>query len=367
MQYVIALCLLPYIRVTPINSDTQPHAMLALAAVILVFSITTGRLKLYPISVLVSIFFLIVGVYSGETVQGISLAMLPIGIDFISRQKERKILQGAKIALVFLLVGVVVNIVAEGVLVHLVSNFRTGGSRGFNSFASEASFLGLLGLACALIFHILKAGWRWFWLSGMIVFLSGSAIVIFPFILFVVLIYVRGKKLFLVPVVIVVSILGLKFAAEFDSRFGSIARIAIQNHELVFLDVSFSNRVIRSGGPIIAAYESSFVPHGLSTELKLDLTYLSNQADYYVSRLSSPASVLIYGFGFLSLPVLFLYFYNCRGPVELWVVLLFFSIVNISTATPYLWVLYALPWILKRRERESKRRRFSSTNQRQSA
>lgn len=358
MKYIIAMCLLPYLKISPLNSNTQPHAMLALITAISLPIALTGKINLYPLTAVSSLFFLTFGIASGEIVQGISLAMLPIGIDFISRQDEEDIIFGAKIAIIVLLLGISLNIVAEDILSKFVSNFRSGGYRGMNSFASEASFLGLLGLACGFIFHTLDARKHWFWMSGLVTAFSGSATAIFPFVLMVLLIYIKGKKLLFYPIIIFIILIGFQYSAQTNTRFGGISRTILESPKLIFLDVSFSNRIVRSAGPIVEAYESGFYPQGFTADFEVSLAGLSDRADSTVGRLSNPASALIYGLGFLSFPFIVIYIINSRGPAEVWFILIYFSVVNISTATPYLWIIYAIPWILLRRQQYSKARLF---------
>lgn len=348
MPLLVAVCLLPYFAFTPMATDTQPYALVVLLLFLIAHSLRTGSLPLHPITVLASVFLLVFGLPSGEIVQTVSLAMLPITIDFLSRQRSGAVVSGAKIAVVVLLVGLVLNLVAENLLEIAVSNYRSSESRGFNSFASEPSFLGLVGLSCALIFHVLRAKMVWFLAAILITLSSGSGAAIFPLGLFLAAIFLRGRRILLLPLLLLAFWWGLNYAASFENRFGSVATLLVDTPSLILTDVSFSNRLIRSLGPIYVAFENGFVPHGLSISWDVAIGGLSDEADDKVTRLSSLGSVLLYGLGFLSIPLVYLYLTRARGSLAVWTMIAYFSMANISIATPYLWLVLSIPVLLKR-------------------
>ena len=349
MVILIALSLLPYFKVTPLESDTQPYALFGLMLAIAVSCVQNKSLPIRPSSLILSVLLFLFGLPSGEYSATISLAVFPIAVDYFSRIDAKALSLGVRVAIVFMLVGVVLNIVAEDMLSSLVSNYRSSLFRGMNSFASEPSFLGLMGFAAAVISKSIGLNGIWLTLGGLVVLASGSATAILPFTMYLTLLFLKGRTLLLLPLFFTGLVLGLQYVATMDSRLGMLVSTAIVAPQSILLDESVSNRLIRSGGPLIEAYQDGFVPHGLAASFDINIAGLSDAAGYEVTRLSNVASFLGYGLGFACLPVIGWYLVRSKAQIELWFSLLVFSVVNISIATPYLWILFSLPWIEYRR------------------
>ena len=353
MPFLVALLFLPYFKLTPMGSDTQPYVLATLLALFLYYAIRTGRLPIYPVTLVLSILFFLIGVASEEYMQGLSLAVFVVAVDFLSRQRMNDIVLGSKIAVLLLLFGAALDVAANNFVSQVVSNYRGSAQRGINSFSSEPSYLGLMGFALLIVFTVFGQNFRWILASSALVLLSASATAIIPFAIFATLTLIKGWRLALVPIFIGVLVFGLNYAAETDTRFGNLARIVLVSPELIFEDVSFSNRFIRSFGPLVVSYQNDFLPQGLSADERIEIEWVTHRADEGFWRLSNISSVLVYGLGFLCIPLIYIYLIKATAPLSVWFAVLFFSIVNLSIATPYVWLIFAIPIFLKRNKQKN--------------
>lgn len=353
MAFLVVLCLLPYFKVSPLGSDTQPYALLAMLLAILVESYKTKTIPFRPSTAMLSSFLFVFGLPSGEFSATISLAIVPIAIDYLSRINPKALSRGVRVSILIMLGGVALNFVAEGVTSSLISNFRSSPLRGMNSFASEPSFLGLMGFAAAIISRKIGLSWNWLILSGLVVLASGSATAILPFTIYIFLVFVKGWKLLLLPLLMVAFVSGMQFASTTDTRLGGLVKLSLQSPELILMDQSVANRVIRTAGPLMTAYQNGFVPHGLKANINIEIPGIAATADTELNRLGNLGSFLGFGLGFMSLPVIVWYLMRSKTSMDVWFALLFFSLTNLSIATPYLWIVFSLPWMEYRHRRNT--------------
>ena len=330
------------------GTDVQPYVIIGILVALSSSAVRTSRLPVYRLTLWFSVYLLAFGILTGSFFEAISLAMMPIAVDLFSRQSPQLILRGTKMAVVVLFVGLALNLATEEVLPLVVSNYRTPALRAMNSFASEASYLGLIGFTLAVIFHELRAGWGWFAAATAVVMASGSAAAILPMLTFFALTFLRGWRLVAFPVGLAVIWTGLEFAASSISRFGLLADTLLHAPGQILLDVSFSNRIMRTFGPIIAGFRDGLVPHGLTAEVITSFDMLANQANHVVVRLSNLGTVLVYGLGVLSFPLIIAYLRMVKGSLALWFGLAYLSVANLSLATPYVWLAFSIPLLMKR-------------------
>lgn len=183
-----------------------------------------------------------------------------------------------------------------------------------------------------------------------LVFLSGSATAVAPLLVYLALIFMRGRMLFLLPLFLWCTWLLISYIATTDTRLGALVYTVLNSPQLIFLDISLSNRIIRGAGPIIAALQDFFIPHDFSSSIKVSFDFLPPQADDTIERLSSLATILLYGLGWFSFPLIIAYFRASAFSLPLAFLVVFFSIANITFATPYLWIFLSIPMLVKRQK-----------------
>jgi len=154
--------------------------------------------------------------------------------------------------------------------------------------------------------------------------------------------------LLLFPLFLWAAWLLISYIATTDTRLGSLVYTFLNSPQLIFLDASLSNRIIRGFGPIIAAFQDFFIPHDFSSSVKVSFDFLSPLADDTIERLSSLATIFLYGLGWLSFPLIIAYIKAACISLPLYFLVVFFSIANITFATPYLWVFLSMPILVKR-------------------
>jgi hypothetical protein len=154
----------------------------------------------------------------------------------------------------------------------------------------------------------------------------------------------RSQMKFLVVSLALLAVLYF-WIPSLDNRAGKIVRSFRDSPALVLADVSVSNRIGRAAAPVYEAVRSGLVPHRFprDSDIPIAFGFISGLADTHVERLSSLATVLLYVFGWISLPLLVTYFFRSRAPFFVYAAIAYFSVTNISIATPYLFVLLAVP------------------------
>ncbi|MGR3607782.1 MAG: hypothetical protein ACU0BN_02810 [Sulfitobacter sp.] len=321
----------------------QPHFLAAIFLYVVFRALTTGVLQANIVTLFLAAGLAFLSLVMNGGIQTVPLFVMPLAVDIISRQDPGKVLKSAKFAALFLLFGVALNILAEGVLASMVSNYRGSALRGINSFTSEPSYLGICGMVLAAVFLFLSSGAGWVFLAAVLSLASGSLTAVAPLFIMFALKFLKVRTAGLLVGLAVVCWYGAGYIATTQTRIGFLVADLWYSPELILLDVSFSNRFIRAIGPIMAAFNDWFIPHDFSEPFYVGVNFLASEADDYVERLSSVATVLIYGLGFFSLPLVGVYFWVARAPVFYWFAVLYLATTNISVATPYLYVALALP------------------------
>ncbi len=352
-RLLILFALLPYFRSSPLATDVQPHFFLALLVYLFIFISQKRYLPLHWSSVFIggylgSIYFVL-----GGGLQSIALFLLPVSVDLLSGFSRKDMLWALKMATAILFFGIVLQLLNSPVLSILVSNQRVSIQRGFTSFTSEPSYLGILGYFISVAFLIFKAGYRWVIAAVALVVLSASATALVPLVVVFGVYFLRGWRLLFLPLGGAALYFAIGFVAQTDTRIGGLVNMALDSPALLLLDVSVSNRIIRAFGPLYAAASDFFVPHARFEQLDIGFAFTAAKADTSVSKLSNIASVFIYSFGFLILPVIWAYFRHARAPLFYWVSLLLIVLLNLSATTPYVFLAISLPvFLYKNTDRE---------------
>lgn len=343
--FLAGLAFLPYLRSSPFGSDTQPHFLAGLALFALAHAAQTGRLP-FRADLLLLASALGLGAAAlggGATALGLFAMPLAIGLFATLRVAELGLALRGAIAVYWL--GAALGALGPELLDLLTANLRLSQGRGLTSFASEPSYLGLAGLAlmAGALTLGLPAGWTGAALG--LVLASGSLTAIAPALLVLALAGLNRRRLPLILSggALALAVLALSYGGE--SRLGRLMTVLIDAPQLLLLDVSFANRVVRGIGPLIEAWHSGLRPHRFPQEgeIRVGLSLLAAGSDLHADRLSSLATVLAYVFGWLSLPLLWLYLRRARAPAFLWIAIATLAFANLSAATPYLWLLLALP------------------------
>ena len=344
-RLVLLAALLPYLNTSPLNSDNQPHFYLVFSFALCFYALRTGRLPFGGIAIFLSLTLGTAALLMGGGVNAIALYVLPLAVAYFVRVSVRDIVWVCKATLILYFIGVLVEIISPDIVGALTSNWRGLGGRGFKSFASEPSYLGLVATFLAVIFMYLKQ--RLVWVAGAVLLAlsSGSLAAIAPLFLILASAYVRKDSLhWLVAILVTVGAL-YHLAPTMDNRIGNLVSDLRESPGLILQDVSVSNRIGRAFSPIHEASATGFIPRGFpgEYEIPIQFEFISDRADQHVRRLSSLATVFIYVFGLFSLPLIALYLYSTKAPLFIYLTLIYFCTTNISIATPYLYILIAVP------------------------
>jgi hypothetical protein len=348
----------PYIRTSPLASDTQPHFIMALVVGFLIISALKGRAYISYPALGFSIYFGTVGVLlSAPLSDVVSIVVLFFSmwlfLDLAKRNSEVVVIILKIVVVAYFIVGCA-QWLGVNTFDVLVSNIRTSENRGVPSLASEPSFFGLLALATIISLEVYSIkSERTFQALGLIcVLMSASLTAILPTI-GVILVYGMAKLNFR-SLMYVGILAGLVLIAvgNYTGRAVNLIDLAINNPDLLLQDPSLINRISRSFGALAVAYEDNFIPHnfsGLGQSLSASSLAELNVFTGEVERLSNIGSIFVYGFGFLSIPLLLYVFYirqRIDMPAYLFVSIIVFITANISIATPYVGLILLAPRIL---------------------
>lgn len=127
----------------------------------MLWAVIKKRLPIHYFTLFISICMFPVGLALNAGPATIPLVIAPIAIDFFSSRPGKDFIWAAKVAIVVYYIGIALNIISPDILEMLVANFRTSPLRGFNSFTSEPSYLGLVALCLTAILIALKAPRKW--------------------------------------------------------------------------------------------------------------------------------------------------------------------------------------------------------------
>ncbi len=195
--------------------------------------------------------------------------------------------------------------------------------------------------------------WNWLILSGLGVIASGLATAMLPFLIYIFLVFVKGWKLLLLPLLMVALVLGIQYVSTTDTRLGGLVRLSLQFPQLILMDRSVANRLIRTSGPMITVYQDGFMSHDLKADIDINIAGIASTPDTELNRIGNWGSFLGFGLGFISLLFIVWYAMRSKSSLDVWFALLFFSLTNLSIFTPYLRIIFSLPWIEYRQRRNT--------------
>ena len=343
------MAMLPYLKTSPLGTDIQPHFAATLCLLIAVCMATRARAPFSDFALYLSILLGTSAWLLGGRVDAIALAIIPLAIAVFTRADRKDLVFGLKAALVCYCVGIALEVIAPTVLDALVSNRRAAYSRGFTSLASEPSYLGLIGLVFVILFMVTEQKRTWICASCGLCLASGSLTAIAP-LFFIMLI--RMLRPNLAHIFIGISCMGILLAmaaAQTESRVGLLFVSVLTDPTTLLFDESVSNRIARAFTPLASAYYSGFVPHKFPAAGEIDVTFgfLADTADTQIERLSSLATILIYVYGLISLPLILGYLHIARAPLYVMIALGYLCVTNISISTPYLYLMLSLPLLVR--------------------
>lgn len=352
---VILAALFPYLKTSPAGADIQPHFFLLFFVALIYQSFPMGKLPVSPTAGAFALFSGTIALVLGGGFTTLGIVTLPLAISYFRRVPRRTLLLGMKIAVIVYFIGIGLELVSDNIVQTLTSNYRTSRSRGLNSFASEPSYLGLIGLILTIGFVAFEEKRIWVALGIGLALCAQSLTAIVPLALLLVVANFGWRNVhWLLLILIAIYAFGYVII-QTDTRLGSLVSLLLYSPELLLSDVSFLNRLGRGISPLVEAWNSGFVPHRFPSEGDIAIAFEANdiRVDDSIARLSSLATVMAYVFGFLSIPVIVLYFYVSRPKLFLTIAVVFIACVNISISTPYLFLLLAFPLCVRRREIKS--------------
>ena len=343
---------LPYIKTSPMGTDVQPHFMFLLFLYFLLHMAQTRSVPISYVSLSLSFFMFSFAVAAGSVVTAAALMSIPPTIAVTRRFPEREIVIAAKCATMIYIIGVPLEIIAPDFLNSVLPRFDGNSIRGFKSFATEPSYLGLAGVALTTVLLHFRQNIFWIALSSSVVIVSQSLTALAPLALILVFGMFRFNRLHYFLLTGTVLYFLFQFLASLEgTRIAFLLNTFLTYPELLLQDGSVSNRIARAVVPLKTAAEDFLIPHRFPEPWDLPVTYtfLSPWTDMYVERLSSFGIVLIYIFGIFSLPLFVGYIAQIRARPFLMIALFYFIFTLISMATPYASIIIALPLRDKRR------------------
>lgn len=364
---IILLCaMFPYIKTSPMGSDTQPHFVVALLIGLLFWVIKKGNVIPFS-AILFSCFFSTVAIFldaSWTDIVSIIAMFVFMGLLTTFGYKYiREIDFVLKLSVVVYFAVGLLQVLDVHILDFMVSNVRTTDLRGVTSLASEPSFFGLISLAFIVMLEFASLKYtRLYQLLGLFcVAMSASLTAIIPTL--VILIAYFGNKISVRSYVYLMgfSVLFVWGISTFTGRAAMLVNAVISDPESILEDASAVNRMTRSLGVFYIAADDYFIPHsfeGLAENFASSSLANSEILSGVVERLSNVSSIFVYGFGFFSLPLLaFLIMQRKKFifPVYLVLSILLFLTANISIATPYVPLILIAPYILYLKQESGRR------------
>lgn len=346
----VLACLLPYLDVSPLSNDLQPHFL----AIFFGAYIWTRRESvlhdpLVAKVVLFSFFYAGVLFALGGVVSAVSFLLVPILSVLLTHERLEVLDAAVRVAVVAYLTGCIIELViGRGSLDRFVSNARGSDSRGLHSLASEPSYLSIVAFVALTYFLWRRSHVAWVICAGLLAVLSGSLTGLIPMAVVVLLysLHTRSIPKFAASLITVVTVLWLLSATAQDgTRIGSLIETAGAGSGSILSDVSVGNRIVRSFGPVALAAEDAFIPHRSGSEnsaLRVEWEFLSERSDYLVERTSNFLSVASYELGFLALPLVIALLIGVRAPVYLVFAAGYLCVTNVSALTPYVALVFAL-------------------------
>lgn len=349
---------LPYIKSSPLNSDVQPHFVATLLFSMLVSQLFVGRLHLsYTGAYFALVYCVLAIVFKSPFADVVSIAVLFTAISVLARITPTNLgvaESALKVVVVAYFVVGFAQLIGVDFFNFAVANIRTSETRGVPSLASEPSYYGLVALALVVALEVYSLGRvrGYQFLALCNVALSGSMTAIVPTFAVVMIYFLSKYKLKGAIYVLLLALVVVIGLMNHSGRAGKLFNYAVNDPNALLEDVSLVNRLSRSVGAMVVAYEDRFFPHsfvGLSSDLSAsplsNIEFLSGE----VTRLSNIASVFVYGFGLLSLPLLlYLFFIRKHLLMPPYLLLAIFVLItaNISIASPFVLFVLLAPYVL---------------------
>lgn len=356
---MLLLCaFFPYVKTSSMDSDTQPHFIVALViGLIMIFIARRGVFiswAMLSFSILYAVLAIILAAPASDVISIITLFLSMWLLAKLARMHLELIASVLKfVIVVYFLVGLA-QVLGVGVFDSWVSNIRTSDERGVPSLASEPSFFGLLSLAVIVVLEVCsKGGARLYQAIGVLcIVMSASLTAILPAII-VIFAYALARVNARGAIYVTLFVGGGVVAVgDYTGRASMLVDLAINNPDLFLQDASLINRLSRSFGALVVAYDEGFRPHsfsGLAASLSNSTFSELDLLGGDVERLSNIGSIFIYGFGVMTIPLL-LFLTKLRKkiltPPYLGISIVVFITANISIATPYVALILLAPRIL---------------------
>lgn len=353
-------CFFPYIKILPMNTDTQPYAAIVCffvfiikfnnkmnksivwLLILLILSLTIGILSLAS-----SFFRDIFGFFSVFIICYSALFFLE------TRGFNEKLFYF--FSLIWIIVGIVQLILDRSFLSFLLPSMRTSDTRGVTSLAVEPSYFGIILLFFILINFLIDGKKIWYFIySFCIILLSQSTMIILYLSLFFILYFFeRQKILFFFFSIILLALLLLISNLSINSRLIELLQqlIKIGPLALVKLDTSINDRI----GHIFYSFKgfvnNYFLPNGFDHWGTYLAKELPKQNFFYglsTGRIMSTYGSCLFNLGFIGLILPIVYIKNILQIRQkdikfvLFVFLNIFFLTAIPVAFPLIGFLLAL-------------------------
>ena len=272
------------------------------------------------------------------------MLIFPIAVAVFSRMDQRNLILAAKLSLLVYIFGLGLERLNPDLPGTFVQGYRGSDDRGYRSFTSEPSYLGLAGFALTIVLLYTKQSRIWLAGSILITVASMSMAAIMPMLIAIGLTVIKPRHFPKLLIFVVILIVTYRSIENLDMRFVVIATTMIENPWLIFEDVSFLNRIVRATAPITNAFHDGFIPHVFPDEgdISVVLPFSIIGVDEFVENLPNLLATLIYVYGFLSLPLFFHFARHARGPLYLFFSIFALTMSLLSTGVPFVFAVIAL-------------------------
>lgn len=298
-------CFFPYLRIIPIQTDTQPNALLIGFIYLSIQLLILKKLSFpKPLLLLLALFISSIGL--------IPISSFPISLNIVILLNYLSILINTlivynilqnfriphglflKYVSIWFIFGFIQKFIFPNFGSFLMSVPRIGieGGRGVLSLAPEptlyASMSLLLIIYCLINYQIKESIWSIALLVLQIVFFATSSTIILIITLSFAILYIinlftfRFKKIMVISFSFIAISAFLFLASSIlpESRFTNLIRSAIKApQELIVKDESIARRFMRAYYPIQSLYDNKLIPQGYG------------KFDNYIQKVNSPAVI----------------------------------------------------------------------------
>lgn len=353
---LVLFAFLPYIRTSSFQTDTQPHFFVFLLGAVLLYSGLNMRIPITLAMAIAAIAYGVLAMMMGASIHEVlSIVLFFVSVSMFSLYGARYLglirMALAISVVVYFLFGAVEIIWGRTIIDAIASNSRTSNTRGLTSLASEPSFLGLVSFVQIVVLEIIKGRkYRLFQALAFLnlIFCASVAVIAPAFVIFVIYLFFQyGIKG--VPLLLLLALTSGYLITVSGGRAYTLFQVMVTDPFALILDQSVANRAVRSFGPLYVALADGFYPHGfndLSSHLSGVGADLGVPSAEQIGRLSNVSTYFLFGFGFLSFPVICYYLYlvyRVRLPLYVLVSIIYLSVANVSLAAPYIAFLIASP------------------------